>query len=325
MNYKMVAKIYNINVLSTLNKGKLIDDDNMRLSNSLATFNRLFNNEEFTRTIGFLEFESLRNSTYMYQTGELKQLQETFKSHAITGEVNYYYINSFIRKIDIFTVALWLVKDHSVNIESGFIGTGTKENFYSVTSSNAAFLSSKSNGLINDTMFSIEEINEAIQYYKLLNPEYNDNIGNQIADGPYKVKSLRVQRAFYFLQAARHETDVPVKIMKYCTILECLFTTGRDEITHKISERFARLMSDQLEQREGYFLLVKKSYAIRSTVIHGQSMSEKRYADALELAIELDNAIRELLLKIILNSELEENFEQNEEDLEKWFRKLILT
>lgn len=52
----MVAKIYNINVLSTLNKGKLIDDDNMRLSNSLATFNRLFNNEEFTRTIGFLEF-----------------------------------------------------------------------------------------------------------------------------------------------------------------------------------------------------------------------------------------------------------------------------
>ncbi|KLA22289.1 HEPN domain-containing protein [Bacillus cereus] len=325
MDYKMIAKIYNINVTATLNKGKLIDDQNMRLSNSLATFNRFFNNEAFTHAIGFLEFESLQNSIYMYQSGGLKQLQETFKSHSIKGEANYYYINSFLRKIDIFMVALWLVKDHSVNIETGFIVTGTNKNVYSVTSSNTAFLSSKSNGLINDTMFTIEEINEAIQYYKLLHPEINPNIGNQIADGPYKVKSLRVPRAFYFLQAARHETDVPVKIMKYCTILECLFTTGRDEITHKISERFARLMSEQLEQREYYFSLVKKSYAIRSTVIHGQSMSEKRYADAFELAIELDNAIRELLLKIILNSDFEKKFEQNEEDLERWFRKLILS
>ncbi|PFE07171.1 HEPN domain-containing protein [Bacillus cereus] len=325
MDYKMIARLYNIKVASTLNKGKLIDDDNMRLSNSLATFNRFFNNEGFERTIGSLEYESLKNSTYMYQIGKLTQLEEAFKKHSISGETNYYYTNSFLRKIHIFMVALWLVKDHSVNTELGFIGTGTKENFYSITSSGTAFSASKSNGIIEDIGFSIEEIDKAIQYYEILKPETDVNSGKRMAEGPYNGKSLRVSRALYFVQAARHETDVPVKIMKYCTILECLFTTGREEITHKISERFAKIMSDQLEQREYYFTLVKKSYAIRSTVIHGQAMSEKRYTDALELALELDNAVRELMLKIILNSDFEEKFEQNEEELEKWFKKLILS
>lgn len=45
-------------------------------------------------------------------------------------------------------VALWLVKDHSVNVEIGFIVTGTNKNVHSVTSSNTAFLSSKSNELM---------------------------------------------------------------------------------------------------------------------------------------------------------------------------------
>lgn len=42
----------------------------------------------------------------------------------------------------------------------------------------------------------------------------------------------RMKKAQYFLAGARMNAAIPMKIVSYCTALECLFSTAKTEINH---------------------------------------------------------------------------------------------
>lgn len=73
---------------------------------------------------------------------------------------------------------------------------------------------------------------------------------------------------------ARSESVLPLKIMNYCSVLECLFTSDNTEVTHKVAERFARFIGKDFEDRKRLFKLVKDTYKIRSKAVHGQVVKD---------------------------------------------------
>lgn len=104
-------------------------------------------------------------------------------------------------------------------------------------------------------------------------------------------KSERLDRAWYFILNARIFGTLPMKIVSYCTALECCFTTGRTELTHQIAEKVAMLTEGNKEQKIKTFNLVKKAYGIRSTIVHGSFLKGSN-EDLEDVSEELDNLLR---------------------------------
>ena len=124
-----------------------------------------------------------------------------------------------------------------------------------------------------------------------------------------------------FLTLARSNSFLPLKISFYIAILETLFTTDNNEVTHKVSERISFYLSDKLNKLNT-FKIVKECYGIRSKFVHGQKLDRKYDNDALkEKSSELDDIIRILLNKVIL--EESDMFLSNDHILNESFNKLI--
>ncbi|KMP50164.1 HEPN domain-containing protein [Bacillus cereus] len=326
MQYKFVAPLYNLKITSELNRGKPITS-NMRISNSKSNFLRNFDSDQVLNNfIGHLEYDNLQKNTYIVATGDYDQLYKYYEKHDIEKANHYYILNALMRRIQMFCNILWLIKDNSVHLQMGFIIVGTDTANPIGTSTGTAFSFLNSRGTFEDVSFTSGEIERAINFYKqLVADDFKiPEIGERIVPDIYNLKSTRVDRAFHFLQAARREDSVPVKIMNYCTVLECLFTRDNTELTHKIAERFAKIIGKEIGERIGYYNLIKRAYAIRSLVIHGQPISSKKLREVQEIAIELDNAIRILFNELFFNENVGRFFAQSDEELDKGFLNMIL-
>ncbi|MGH0612001.1 hypothetical protein [Bacillus cereus] len=91
-----------------------------------------------------------------------------------------------------------------------------------------------------------------------------------------------------------------------------------------MSERFARMLGDNLETRKFYYDLCKKAYSIRSKVVHGQSLN-KEFRNIESISKELDNGLRKLLNKLLFEEQYKEIYSSSNEKLDAWFKELILS
>ncbi|MEH6990544.1 hypothetical protein [Cytobacillus firmus] len=326
MEYKFVVPLYNLRISSELNRGKVITK-NMRISNSERNFLRIFGSDDVLgKFIGILEYDYLQNSTYVVATGDFDELYNHYQKHGIEKSNHYYILNALMRRVQMFCNLLWLIKDNSVHTEKGFIIVGSDTLNPIGTSTGSAFSYLNAKGAYDEVIFTQEEIDQAIKYYNQLAADDSEvlQIGQRVTPDIYNLQSTRVDRAVHFLQAARREDSIPVKIMNFCTVLECLFTRDNSELTHKISERFAKILTKDIEKRIELYNLIKRAYAIRSLVIHGQPISKRKLQEAHEIVVDLDSAIRLLFNEIFFNEEIKEFFSKTDEDLDKGFLKMIL-
>ncbi|WP_409276155.1 hypothetical protein V1499_11210 [Neobacillus sp. SCS-31] len=324
MNYHFIAKLFDIKISTSLSRGKIIDDK-ARISNGTMNYKRFFEDDFFIKSIGFLEANAFANSTYVYEVGEYNDLKKVF-------EKPYYptaYLNYLIRKVQIFLNALWLVKDNSVNLELGFlyIYSNNSPHLRGVHSNSGTSSPTNCYGEYEESVFTMDELELAIKYNNIIQSENWDekelSAGRLPLRNPLTKENGRVGRAFYFLMLARSESVLPLKIMNFCSILECLFTSDSSEVTHKVSERFARFMGKNLNERISYFKLVKDLYKIRSKAVHGQIVRETP-EQMKELLKEIDNNIREIFVGYFTREEKYKVFNLNNEEYEKWFNELIL-
>jgi hypothetical protein len=77
--------------------------------------------------------------------------------------------------------------------------------------------------------------------------------------------------------------------------LECLLGTDSVELTHKLSERIAWLLSDNAENRVRIFRQVKALYTIRSRVIHGSVVTKAQLQELSRHSEIADEFLRQLL------------------------------
>jgi hypothetical protein len=177
--------------------------------------------------------------------------------------------------------------------------------------------------------FKTEEINTVIKFYNSIF-DYSLALGKGHQEMTHLVNTIsnRIERFIYFLQATRKEAHLPSKIAMYCTLLETLLSTDTTEITHKISERAARLLGSTFEERNDIFNFIKRAYSIRSSTVHGDKISKnlRDLEKQKEIALQFDQYLRNLFLLIIEDNEILKIFkEDNNEKLNKWFNRLILS
>ena len=95
------------------------------------------------------------------------------------------------------------------------------------------------------------------------------------------------------------------------------------EIAHKVSERIAFLLANEVEERFKIFKLVKKIYRVRSTIVHGGQLHLSE--DIIELALELEYLVQRILKTIILSEKLRAKFSSKQSVKEEFLTSLLFS
>lgn len=317
MKYIYVAKVYGLEVDRVLNRDIQVIE-NIRISNQRDRLERRCD-IYFKQTIGTLEYDALLSGPYLYAEGDFPK--------SLNPEEGLIYLNYLNRLSQSLGTALWIIKDNSVLTEMGFLYIYNKHNKYvSSNSRTSYFLNSK--GEINETRFSCTEIKDGINsYIGKFNEGNTADLEHHEVSKIITTQANRLLRFIYFLQTTRNQGFLPSRISMYCTLLETLLSTDNQEISHKISERTAKIIGKDLVEREEIFKFVKQAYAIRSANVHGDKLPKKfrELNNQIDISIKIDKLIRQLF-RIIINDDdlLEMYINDNNEKLNIWFNKLIL-
>lgn len=319
-NYSFIAATYYLEISTEMNKGTLLTSNGLRIS-KLKNLQNIVD-DFFEEAIGKLEYHQLLSGPYYYAKGTTEnEVNLHEREHGLN------LIDYFLVQIQTYNNILWLIKDHSINTEFGFLKIIEGVNFTSHSNSRTTtFYNAK--GLNETTTFSVQELLEGIE---LRDSIYKDE-GNVREHEPIQMteriySSKRIERSFYFLQVARSESFLPLRISNFVTVLETLLSTTSTEVTHKLKERLAWILGESVEQRIHIFKLVANVYSIRSNCVHGNNMPKgHRTQDKLsELSVEFEELVRKLFLKIITDEELANLYaEDKDENIEKWLNEKCL-
>lgn len=241
-------------------------------------------------TIGSLEARLLTNGNpVLYRLDELRRREDA------TVE-----IVNFLREAQGFLMATWLAEDNSVNCELGF---ALSQELMHVHSNALALSYSTHSGARRQV-----EVNEG-GARSLADMHRRFFQGMRKQDHPehtaFRRTTLRLDRAARFLQQARSAEDLGQKIANYCSFFEALLSTSSAELSHQLSERAAFFLSNSPPERIRIFREIKKAYGVRSKIVHGDVLSSIAIAGLVDVAKNCDDTARALMLKIIMNPELD--------------------
>jgi len=333
MDYRMLCSIQGLKLdgidFYKIPHFVLCDDANTR--------NELFNNEDFLKKVGTINYP-LQFENRVYAIAKINFLDEMLNWNRIniTNKLTEQtiFIGQHLRD---FLHFLWFVKDNSISSTMN-IGHVQHEEILMYTSE----ISSITNrfGEVNDTLFSKSEFDLAIEMQKKyieISPGKPIEIQNDlllkedeeivprlsrfknVPNKEDKVPNYRIARAWTFMTKARLSDVLAMKIAFYIPVLECLFCTDSNEVTHKVSERAAFYIGSDYKERFGIYKTIKEAYALRSKYFHGQELIAKHQDidNQKLLSLKMDYIIRKVLAKIILkdgnifNEPNQQVFEEN--------------
>lgn len=317
MKTLFITALFHIKLRGILGRGIRLPND-LILTNSPEQISKLLSSN-FERLVGLIETSALRGSNAaIYCVSD--------HSHAFPkteGEARR-LLNERLAQAHLFLLALWLVKDNSVNVESGFLEYPHGDPRRStVTSNSRAVRFAKADGSLQETEFTESEARGARDLYSKL---FAASVIDQDEYRGYLVPEdfSRLSRLFYFIQAARGSSDLGNKIASYVTCFEALFCTDSSEMAHKLSERVAFFLAETGPQRSQIFKQVKTAYNIRSKVVHGDKIGRRLAEQALGISVTSDDLLRNALGKILTTRGLPEVFSGPSQALEEYLTSLVL-
>lgn len=290
-----------------------------RITNGPEIKSDILDSQLMKATAGLHSIDEFDNTVYYYKTGDFPSIDTYDEMNLKGGQYTFY----FLREAQGFTTDLWMVKDNGIYVRDGFLIT-YKERLEDGISFKASLTETfkSSSGSRERITFTKEEIDIAIQnFYPYMNDEISeDDYGEKYPNFEhfYKASSPeRMGKAEYFTIAARTNAALPMKIVLYCTALECLFSTAKAELTHRTAERVAALLGGSSQEKKELYKFIKKAYDYRSTIIHGSNLKDEE-AILMNTSIRLDDTLRQLILG---NHEV---FTMKNEEMDDFFITLIL-
>lgn len=265
---------------------------------------------EFIMGVGIVEFSSLMKiGAVAYRFDE----REPFADGDDLGAI----VTQRLAELGSLLLRLWLIRDHAAYTEFGYLEHPHGGGIKAVVTRNV-FLDTacKADGTKPSTTFSRSELKTA-----------RGIIGEQptiiVSPQPSVGKAVsRLQRAWYFMQAARAHEDLGVKVANYCTCFESLFSTDPSELSHKLAERLAVFIGTEKTRYELYGR-IKKAYSLRSKVVHGSGGAD--LAALKDAGVLCDDLARQIFLKIFQSSDLEELFGSgSNEKIEEYMIRSVL-
>lgn len=221
--------------------------------------------------------------------------------------------DSSLSALNRFINFLWISKDNSVNVGNLFCFSPDAK--YLMRTMKLAWYSNSKGGSeeVLITKADWEFALRAFEQFENLSSS-NDDITLPktefptrpvITDSSYHYtdynKNTRIERALSFLTMARTSSFLPLKISLSMSLLECLFTTDKQEVTHKVCERVALYLGGTYEQKMQTYSAIKEAYAVRSGFFHGQEIDKKQDSRAKLVlhSIKVDDMLREILKKVL--------------------------
>ncbi|MCK6207684.1 hypothetical protein KZX50_19770 [Bacillus infantis] len=322
MKYRFITILHNLKLESRKNKGIEIFPG-ARISNGNEILEETLKTRLLMGTAGVHSVDEFEGSVYLYIDGEL----EDIVAQEEMDEIGVKYTFFFLRQAQQFAVNLWTLKDNNIYIRDGFL-----INYTNQLESGRTFKASLSEVFTYSTgkrddedgnnllaLYSDNEIAEVLHNFSPYQLGDMDEYGGKYPAASHFFKnsgSERMDRAIYFTMDARRNAALPMKIISYCTALECLFTTGKTEVNHKIAERVAVLLGNDAEDKKRLFSLIKKAYDYRSTVIHGSSLKGEN-KDLIEISRSLDDVLR-----LLINGK-HEIFSKKDKEIDDLFMDLL--
>ncbi|MEI8274217.1 MAG: hypothetical protein WCG08_16510 [Paludibacter sp.] len=99
-------------------------------------------------------------------------------------------------------------------------------------------------------------------------------------------------------------TDLKAKFLNLMISLECIFNSGKDQISHTISRHIAIILSTNKEEFATYYKQCKKLYNLRSQIVHGQKvLKDEDIKESLEI---LQSFVRSIIIYCV-NLDLEKD------------------
>jgi hypothetical protein len=293
---------------------KIAFNENCILTTQKDIVSETFNNNLSIGTIGVHSIDEFNGNAYFLIDGE-------FEPSTSIEEINNRgtrFTFALLRVVQNYVFNLWKLKDNNIYIRDGFLyvyeeniadGATFKASLSAITS--FSDISAKMSKFSTSELKQFEEIINKISLKELFSDPFDYKISTHDHFFKYS-KSERFDRAWYFILNARAANTLPMKIVSYCTALECIFTTGRSELIHRIAERVAIMTEVDVEKRVKVYNIVKKAYDVRSTVVHGALLKGEN--DHLkEISIEVDKILRNLFNR---NDEL---FFKNDAEIDSYF------
>ena len=268
----------------------------------------------FPNAVGALEHESLlRTKVVAFGECPKESMPEMQPQQFI--QIIYLWLRPFLR-------SLWLIKDHSINVGNSFAIGGLETPNMAISSNYMTDRFSRVGCDISPTIFSADEISEAIRIHiRLETYLYAKNSGDIhfMMDKTFS----RIGRAIQFVQAARSSPNAAFRVAHYCSAFETLFSTDLNEISHRLSERVAYFSATNVINKRDIYRKLKRAYNIRSKVTHGDVLSPKQIEELPLVSADCDAILRQCLKKIILDDRYTAVFDSKNEDLEEFFFQLL--
>ncbi|RYE39060.1 MAG: hypothetical protein EOP48_26235, partial [Sphingobacteriales bacterium] len=250
-------------------------DDLILAQNQTDSLRGWLFSEELIKIAGTTFIEWFTKYPYLYSIEDVNSLEQ------VPPKCEYYQ-----SKINTLLSLLWFIKDNSANLFSliGYIPEANHQVFH--RSPKSAY--SNSSGSYSDQSFTIEEIEKVARISQSIAKYSRPRTSVQrppwdgtpsISDTKFHYllynENNRIEKALNFLNMARSNSFLPLKIALYFSVFEAIFTTDDAGLSHKIAERASLYLGGGFEEKIDNFKKIRKAYDIRSKFYHGQNLSNK--------------------------------------------------
>lgn len=279
----IVIGLNNLRITEHLGNGDAILDDARIVTHFSAIARHL--PRDFDRFIGAIELDHLKTRTALiwWQGGEDQVIDDPLG-----------FLDRYLAIAQALLTSLWLVQDNSANSDTGFLAASTG-NQLGVHSNSRVIRFCCANGRDQELAISRETLRAARERAR---HEWDDPTAHSLSGGTaLHRETSRYARAMYFVQGARAEHDLGLKIASYVQSLEALLCATSGELAHGLAERCAFFVPGPAEQRMEIYELVRKGYSIRSRIFHGDALSGERIRSLERVSVALDDISRRALLK----------------------------
>jgi hypothetical protein len=314
MKYRFITIIHNLEI-DCANCRDIKLESAGTISNRKCVLEKTFKNNLSIDTLGVHSIDEFNNQVFYYLDG-------TFDNNVTESEIHKRgtrFTYALLRLIQSLIFDFWKFKDNNLYIRDGFLYVYENQisDGYTFKGSLSSMPTFSDLNQVK-SLFSENEIKNAlsvsqneISVENLFSDDFNYK--EPTYDHFFKYgKSERTDRAWYFILNARNQPTLPMKIVSYCTALECLLTTSKTELVHRIAERVAILVDDETEKRVNTYNLIKKAYEIRSTIVHGAYLKGSN-EDLKNISFEVDKLLRKLMAIEL------DVFSKKDDELDKYF------
>jgi hypothetical protein len=270
--------------------------------------------EQNTQIIGIIEAQFIEDcEAILYY--EYEDLEKTFE-----GLSNLKILENILQWVDDILKNLWLVKDNAVTCDTAFLIYESK-GITEASSLRLQYQFTSARGKLDNIKLNKKELVEFEEYHNYVESYFHKKDSSSLKFMLHKNFS-RLSRGLLFVKQAREARNLAYKISNYCSALETVFSTDSAELSHKLSERIAFFLQNDFNKLST-FKLIKKAYAVRSKLTHGDTLENKQIELLGDLSEEIDNIIRFSFNKILKDGYLLATFDSPNNVIDSYFENLI--